>query len=295
VEKQRVAIIGAGKVGSVLARALVHQRYRLTGIASRTLTSAEKLAKEFGVVGVTEAADITKSATMIVIATPDRCIREVVEKVAQAGGFRPGQYLLHTSGATSVDVLCSASQQGVFIGSIHPLQSFASTEGDKTSLVESYFAVGGDIQAVSVAEDMVKNFGGHSFTISDQDRPLYHAAACIASNYLVSLMHWSTQIYARFGLSSQQATAALMPLVEGTIRNIKHVGPTSALTGPISRGDDLTIAAHLGNMVNQHDKTLYAQLALYTLGVAVEQGTIDGQQTKRIETILNQTIQEGLL
>lgn len=286
MQRQTVAIIGAGKVGNILAKALYKQGYQLVGIASGTIESAGKLARQFGVPGVTKASDVTQYADIVFVATPDRCIGQVVEEVAQDGGFRSGQFVFHTSGGVSVETLSPASEKGAFIGCMHPLQSFADTESAIDTINGIYFALGGHEQAIGLAEEIVKQFDGQSFIIPDKDRPLYHAAACIVSNYFVSLMHWATQIYAGFGLSPQQAAAALMPLVQGTVGNLQHLGPTQALTGPVSRGDGLTIAAHLAALENVNEKKLYAELGLYTLRVALEKGTVDEQQVIMLRSIL---------
>lgn len=257
--KRTVAIIGAGKVGSVLAKTLVQRGYQLTGIASRTLQSAAKLAQETDTKATVKAAEITFNAEIILLATPDRCISQVIHDLIKDGGLRAGQFVFHTSGGVGVEILSPAKTLGTFIGSIHPLQSFADTQGFSDSLTGIYFALGGDQEAVIIAEEMVGEFGGKSFMISDKDRPLYHGAACIVSNYFVSLMHWAAGIYGEFGLSPQQAADALMPLVQGTIKNIQQLGPKDALTGPISRGDAGTIAAHIAGLKDESEKKLYAQ------------------------------------
>lgn len=286
MHRQTVAIVGAGKVGSVLAKALDIQGYQLVGVASNTLESARKLAQKFGVPGVTTASDITQYAEIVLIATPDRCIGQVASQIAQEGGFRTGQIVLHTSGGVPVEILNSARNVGAFIGCIHPLQSFADGESAIDTVTGIYFALGGHEQALRVAEKIVKDLGGQSFIIADKDKPLYHGTACIVSNYLVSLMHWATQIYGTFGLSPQQASAALLPLVQGTVNNIQQLGPTQALTGPISRGDGSTIAAHMLALENRNGYKLYGELGLYTVGVALEQGTINQEQAIMLREIL---------
>ena len=286
MEKKTVAIIGAGRVGSVFAKAFYKQGYKLVGIASRTFESANKLAREFDVVGTTKVADLISDAQIIVIATPDRCIGQVAEELANSKGIRTGQFIFHTSGAMPVEILRSLSPWGAFIGSIHPLQSFADKESHVNTLVDSYFALGGDEEATGLAKEIVGEFGGKSFMISDEDRPLYHGAASIVSNYFVSLLHWASQIYAGFGLSPQQAVAALMPLVQGTISNVGQLGPTQALTGPISRGDVHTVAAHLAGLGSEEEKALYAQLGRYTVGVALEKGSINEKQAQELKELL---------
>ncbi|MGB9826630.1 MAG: DUF2520 domain-containing protein, partial [Desulfofundulus sp.] len=120
-----------------------------------------------------------------------------------------------------------------------------------------------------------------------EDKPLYHAAACIASNYLVSLMHLATNLYGRFGLSQKQAFEALYPLVRGTINNIRRVGPVEALTGPVARGDVPTIAGHLPALdrVGSLESRLYRLVGLYTIQVAREKGSIDAGQARKLEEV----------
>ena len=95
---------------------------------------------------------------------------------------------------------------------------------------------------------MVRAIGGKPFTVAEKDRPLYHAAACIASNYLVTLMYLSQQLYMTLGLSADEARRTFWPLVQGTITNIEQKGIPDALTGPVSRGDRGTILKHLEAM-----------------------------------------------
>jgi predicted short-subunit dehydrogenase-like oxidoreductase (DUF2520 family) len=294
MQNQKVAIVGAGKVGSVLARALYHRGYQLTGIVSSTLESAYQLANQFGVAAGTTESSVVPNAQIVFITTPDRCIGEVAGQIAKDNGFYPGQIVIHTSGCLPVEVLQPASEQGAFIGCMHPLQSFANKELASENLSGIYFALSGQVQVVEQAEKIVKAFGGKCFTIIDKDKALYHAAACIVSNYTVSLMHWAGQIYGRFGLSPEESSAALLPLLQGTVKNIRQMGPTQGLTGPISRGDGITLNAHMGALKNEMEKRLYAQLGLYTLGVALEKGTIDNQQAKILTDILKNSNEEEI-
>jgi predicted short-subunit dehydrogenase-like oxidoreductase (DUF2520 family) len=286
MQKPKVAIVGAGKVGSVLARTLYSCGYQLVGILSSTLESADKLATELGTLAGTKMADLVQNAQMILITTPDRCIGEVVEQIAKDNGFKSGQVVMHASGGLPVEILQPAREQGAFVGCMHPLQSFANKEHTSEILSGVYFALSGQDEMITQAKKMVEDFGGRSFIILDKDKALYHAAACIASNYTVSLMHWASQIYSRFGLSSEEASAALLPLLQGTVRNIREMGATQGLTGPISRGDSITVEAHLAALASKKEKNLYTHLGMYTLGVALEKGSIDHEQALNMTKIL---------
>jgi predicted short-subunit dehydrogenase-like oxidoreductase (DUF2520 family) len=99
-------------------------------------------------------------------------------------------------------------------------------------------------------------------------------------------MHWASRLYGKFGLSSDEALTALVPLLEGTLQNIKEMGVVQGLTGPISRGDDITVKTHLEAFENEVDKSLYSELGMYTLGIALEKGTVNQEQAASIEEIL---------
>jgi len=286
VQKPKVGIVGAGKVGSVLARGLSDRGYQLSGIVSSTLESASQLARELGVDARVRAADLMQDAEILFITTPDRCIGEVAAQIARENGFKRGQMVLHTSGCLPAEVLMPAKEQGAWIGCMHPLQSFANKEHTSERLASIYFALSGQVQVIQQAEKIVNDLGGTSFHILDTDKSLYHGAACIVSNYTVSLMHWASRLYGKFGLSSEEALAALLPLLEGTLQNIKEMGVVQGLTGPISRGDGITVKAHLEALENERDKSLYRELGMYTLKIALEKGTIDQEQAASIEEIV---------
>lgn len=285
--KPRIAVIGAGKVGSALALLLSRQGYPVAGIASKTLASARRVADELNVPGTTRPEEVTAGAEAIFITTPDREIAPVAGQIADRGGFRPGQVVMHTSGAHPAGEVGAARRCGALAASLHPLQSFADVKMAMESLPGSYFALEGDEGALPLAARIVEDLGGKKFFIAARDKPLYHAAACIASNYLVSIMHFATDLYGRFGLSREEAFQALFPLIQGTIKNISQVGPAAALTGPVARGDGPTLEGHLEALkeIGEEESGLYRRLGLYTIRVALEKGSISQAQGVRLEEI----------
>jgi predicted short-subunit dehydrogenase-like oxidoreductase (DUF2520 family) len=279
--------VGAGKVGSALALLLSRQGYPVAGIASRSLLSARRVADELSVPATVRPGEVTAGADVVFITTPDRVISRVAREIADGGGFLPGQVVFHTSGAHSAEEVGAARSCGALAASLHPLQSFADVGMAMENLPGSYFALEGDPGALPLAEQIVKDLGGRSFSIDASDKALYHAAACIASNCLVSLIHLATGLYGRFGLSREEAFKALFPLIRGTIRNISQVGPAPALTGPVSRGDGPTLAGHLDVLkeVGPLELDLYRKLSLYTVRVALEKGSISPAQAQDLESI----------
>lgn len=292
MHKPSLAIVGAGKVGSALALLLKSRGYKVMSVASKSLLSAERLAASTGAKICTNPAQAAREAELVFITTPDREIAGVSEEIARQGGYRPGQVVAHTSGAHASGELVGVREAGALALSLHPLQSFADITTAMENLPGSYFALEGDEEALPVAKMVVSDLGGKAFNIRAQDKALYHAAACIASNYLVSLMHLCTGLYGKFGLGRDEAFRALLPLVQGTINNIGTVGPVEALTGPIARGDVNTVAGHLPALssAGQLEDQLYRLLGLYTVGVAREKGSIDQTQAGELSGILKEGI-----
>jgi len=292
VKRPSISIVGAGRVGSALAFLLHRKGYPLTGVASRTLASARRVADALQVPATLQPEIVTVRADVVFITTPDRVIAPVASKIRARRGFHSGQVVFHTSGAHTSEEVGAARRAGAYAASLHPLQSFATVETALKNLPGSYFALDGDPEAMPVARQIVKDLKGKILVISTKEKPLYHAAACIASNYLVALMHWATGLYDRFGLSREEAFQALWPLIRGTLNNIQHLGPTQALTGPIDRGDGPTLQGHLEAMagIGRNDLALYCKLGLYTIQVALEKGSIRPEQGKQMEKIFWQGI-----
>ncbi len=287
MDKPRIAVVGAGKVGSALALLLSRCGYPVAGVASRSISSAERVARELNVPATVKPEEVAARADVVFITTPDRVIAQVAGEINERGGFRSGQVVFHTSGAHSAGEVGAARRSGAFAASLHPLQSFASVKMAMESLPGSYFALEGDQEAMPLAEQIAGDLGGKIFFIAAKDKPLYHAAACIASNYLVSLMHFATGLYGRFGLSREEAFKALFPLVRGTINNISQVGPAPALTGPVARGDGPTLEGHMQVLkeVGREELELYCRIGLYTVRVALEKGSISADQAEKLAGI----------
>ncbi len=294
MNKPKIAIVGAGKVGSALALLLSRKGYPVAGVASRSISSARRVAVELSVPATDQPEEVTAGADVVFITTPDREIARVAGQINDRGGFRHGQVVFHTSGAHPADEVGAARLSGALAASLHPLQSFADVKMTMENLPGSYFALEGDEGTLALAEQIVLDLDGRSFSIAAVDKPLYHAAACIASNYLVSLMHFATGLYSRFGLSREEAFEALYPLVQGTIKNIRQVGPAAALTGPVARGDGTTLEGHLEvfKEVGPQEMELYCKLGLYTVRVALEKGSIDAAQGEKLTGIFKEISKE---
>lgn len=244
-QKPAIAILGAGRLGSALAAILADTGYEVAAVSAKHQETVEAFSKLTGIPGMVNNAAAAAQGDIIILTVPDRTIPEVLDELLVGQRLRPGQVLLHTSGALPGEVLAPARRFGVVVGSMHPLQSFADRETAKQNLPGSALAVDGDTEAVRAVNDLAAALGCRVLHVPPQERALYHAAACLASNYLVVLLTIAQQLMGRWTAKEQDALQVLLPLVTGTLRNISQQGTAAALTGPILRGDAPTIARHL--------------------------------------------------
>lgn len=269
---KRFCIIGCGRVGVNLAVFLTQQGYGPAALASRTLESARSAASV--VRGGTVFADpeeAAKGCDIVLITTPDDRIQPVCDQVAAAGGFDEHSVVFHLSGALSSDILSSAREKGAATGSIHPLQAFAPYESEAASPFEGInVSIEGTPRARTLGEVMVTALKARPFTIPTDAKTLYHAAAVVASNYLVTLEHVALTLLGRAGLAPDQAFEILEPLIRGTLKNISSRGSVDALTGPVVRGDETIIARHLSDIDKKMPEIsgLYRLLGQHTLEIA---------------------------
>ncbi len=290
IMKRTVAIIGAGRVGSAVGFLLNRAGYRVTGVASRSMKSAEKAVAFIGKGEPT--ADATKAAAqaeIILITTPDRSIREVCDKIVAGGGAKAGSLVVHTSGSCTLDLLDSATKRGAKRAVIHPLQSVPSSEQGIQVLPGSYFRIEADPEAREAARDIVRALGGIELVMpkwsSDKDSAaLYHAGAVAVSNFFVALVDYSLKFFGALGAEKAEALKAVLPLIRGTLQNIETLGIPGALTGPIMRGDVETVRGHLEAMEKRTPEliSLYKELARQTIQVARDKGSIDRQKTEEL-------------
>jgi predicted short-subunit dehydrogenase-like oxidoreductase (DUF2520 family) len=250
-----VGFVGAGKGGQTLAAALAAVGVRVTAVASRSRASAERLAELAGIPADSvcdSAADVPARAQLTLLTVPDDAIGGAVAEICAARGWRPGHAVVHCSGALPSSLLDCARAEGSPAGSFHPLQAFAARPSDAAQatarLQGIVFGLEGDENLLPTLERMAVLLGGRPLLLQPDTKPLYHAAAVMASNYAVTLMGQSAELLARCGLAGPDAVRALLPLLAGTMENLAALGLPQALTGPLSRGDAGTIARHLTHL-----------------------------------------------
>jgi predicted short-subunit dehydrogenase-like oxidoreductase (DUF2520 family) len=288
LREDTVAILGLGKVGTAVGFLLRQAGYRIVAVAGRSTAALNAGVVYTGGRPYLNYSDAALQANCIIITTSDDAIAYVCKKISSEGSIKPGTRVIHMSGAGGLDLLESAHDAGAHVASIHPLQSFPDVEGAIKNIPGSTFGITSEDEIKEWSVQMVRDLGGIPFFISDADKPLYHAAACIASNYLTTLIHMVEEIYQSLGLSRDDTIRAIWPLVMGTIANIKTKGTVQSLTGPVARGDAGTIKKHAEALRKKLPAFLpaYSALGILTTDVGLKKKTLSPETAQLITELL---------
>ena len=215
--RSRVGVVGAGRLGTALAAALRKAGYAVDGPAAR---------------GQVPAGEV------ILLCVPDAEIENAAGTVAGAAAM-----VGHTSGATPLTALEPAARAGAELFGLHPLQTFSGSSRDPSAQFKGAGCAiaGTSRRAGQLARELATDLGMTPFEIDDAGRAAYHAAASMASNFLITLEGAAERLAAGAGLEPAQARALLAPLVRRSVENWAALGPEAALTGPVARGDQETV------------------------------------------------------
>lgn len=258
---REVTIVGPGRAGLALGYAMTQAEAveRLTVCGRHPEPPAHPLftqgAAEY-VFGLDRPGLGTEA---VFLAVPDAVVPEMAHAVAGHGAPPERCAVFHLSGALSTEVLAPLHARGYAVGSFHPLQAIAHPVTGAERLPGSYVGVTGAPAAVGVARRLAAAIGCRVLMVPETWKPLYHAAAVMASNYLPPLLDAAARMLERAGVPHEEALAALLPLVRGALANVEEVGLEAAVTGPIARGDLETVGLHLRAM-EPGDRQLYATL-----------------------------------
>jgi len=224
-----------------------------------------------------------EGTTAVFLTVPDRALGEMAMAVAARGEAPPGCAAFHCSGAQSGDSLEPLHLRGYPVGTIHPLQAIANSVVGAERLVGSSFALSGEPEALIVARRIVSALGGRGIQVPTTQRPLYHAAAVMASNYVVALMGEAVRILENMGIPEEDAVHALTSLAHGAVDDVQELGVAGALTGPIRRGDAETVGLHLRTL-KERDREIYSLLGLRTLDWA--RADLEAEVIEELERLL---------
>jgi predicted short-subunit dehydrogenase-like oxidoreductase (DUF2520 family) len=248
-----VFIMGAGVVGTALAARLVRAGVPVTGLHGRQVELTDAARAISGVVRSTgDIPQILSESDAVIISVRDDRVPEVAARLVGEGRLRPGQILLHTSGANPARTILAAAVPRVrAVGTLHPLVSFADARVaiiEEEGLREVAFGIEGDEPARAVAKRIVRALGARAVILEAENLALYHAGAVMASNYVVALADSARSLLIKAGVPADQALPVLIPLLASVVQNLAQVGLPGALTGPVERGDVTVVERHLGTL-----------------------------------------------
>jgi len=296
-----ICVIGAGRLGTTVSCMLARKEkdgVRLKAVASKSLESLNRAKRIIGskakdIVFTLENKKAASLADCVLICTPDDIIGAACGEIfADKNQILKNRYALHFSGSKSLSVLNQAREAGAEVASIHPLKSFASIKEAVRTLPGTVFGITYcSKESKRISEFIVKNLGGKAIEVDDEKKVLYHAAACVASNYLVTLINYAVLIHKKVGIKPEDSLEGLMGLVEGTVSNIKKMGAERSLTGPIARGDVGTIREHIENFnkfFNRENISLYKMMGRETSKIAYSNKWIDKNTERELKRILKE-------
>jgi predicted short-subunit dehydrogenase-like oxidoreductase (DUF2520 family) len=282
----KVAVVGAGRVGTGVAVLLQRAGHRIEAVSGRGPTR-DRAARYLPGVPVLGAAAAAAAAELVVLGVPDDLIAPTAEGLVDAGAVGHARWVAHLSGARGLDALAAVRDAGGGRLAIHPLQTFPDVVSAIDGIPDCAIAVTADDEAgYAVAERVADDLLGVPFRLDDDLRPRYHAAAVFASNYLIATSAVAADLFASVGVPDP--VRAMHPLQRTTLDNIGRLGPAAALTGPAVRGDAGTIDRNLRAVAEVMPEAVpaYVALARVALDLAERAGRLDGDARARVDEVL---------
>ncbi len=241
-----INIIGAGKLGKSLGRLIAQSGFAQIGsVFNTTQLTANKSCEFIGQgIACAKLSDIN-SADVTFITTPDDKIAEICFQLVQLNKLQPKNIIVHCSGSLSSDILSAAKAINCMTASLHPIRSFVDPNLSVQQFHGTFCAIECEPAIFPNLSALVTAIGGQVLQISKETKSLYHAGMVIASNYLVTLFDLALKCLIATGISLEQAKPVIASLMESSLQNLTENLPAKALTGPIKRGDNITIEKHI--------------------------------------------------
>jgi predicted short-subunit dehydrogenase-like oxidoreductase (DUF2520 family) len=280
-----VGVVGAGRVGVVLAAALAGAGHRVVAVSAVSDASRRRAAEVLPGVPVLPPPDVLAAAELVLLTVPDDVLPGLVEGLAAAGDVKAGQLVAHTSGRYGVAVLDPATRAGALPLALHPAMTFTGRREDLARLGGACFGITAPEPLHPIAEALVVEMGGDPQWVAEEARPLYHAALAGGANHLATLVNESVDLLHRCGVA--EAQRMLAPLLGAALDNALRSGDAS-LTGPVARGDAGTVAAHVRELraVSPDTAAAYVAMARLTAGRALAAGLLKPEAAEALLDVL---------
>lgn len=283
----KVAVVGAGTLGTAIAVLLEAAGHQVVGVSGRDEARGRTRA-HLPRAPFLEPGEAAAVAELVLIGTPDDVIEPMAETLASAAAVGAGTWVAHLSGSLGLEVLRPVLDVGARVLAIHPLQTFPDVDSALERLPACAIAItANDEEGYVLGERLASDLGGVPFRLANELRPIYHAAAVFASNYLVTASAIAESLFAAAGVPDP--ARAMAPLQRATLDNIERLGAARALTGPAVRGDAGTIRRNL-EALEQHAPELiasYVAMARATLDLAERSGRLPAGSRAGVEDVLD--------
>ena len=282
-----VGVVGAGRVGVVLAAALAQAGHKVVAVSAVSDASRRRVDELLPGTPVLAPPQVLAAAELALLTVPDDVLPGLVEGLAAAGDIAPGQLLVHTSGRYGVAVLDPATRRGALPLALHPAMTFTGRREDLARLVGACFGVTAPEPLRPIAEALVVEMGSDPQWVEEELRPLYHAALAAGSNHLATLVNESVDLLRRCGV--EEPERLLAPLLGASLDNALRSGD-AALTGPVARGDAGTVAAHIRELraVSPHTAAAYVAMARLTADRALAAGLLKPAAAEALLDVLSE-------
>lgn len=226
-------ILGAGRVGAVLGSALRGAEHAVVGAHTVSEGSAERVEAMLPGVPLLDIPELLRRSEAVLIAVPDDALEPLVAGLAEAGQWRAGQLVIHTSARFGVDALSPAREAGCIPLAINPVMAFTGTSLDVARLQDASFAVTADPMMLPVAQALVVEMGGEPVVVQEEDRALYAAALALVSEPLgaVAGAAWD----ALHSVGVEDPARMMNPLLRAGVENALMAGPDAGRSASAAR------------------------------------------------------------
>ena len=288
----RIGVVGAGRVGAVLAAALREAGHEIAAVVGESHASRTRIDTLLPGVRVDKPTAVSRACDLLLLTVPDDMLSNVVTMLAASGAIREGQYVVHTSGKHGLAVLQPAADAGAHVLAMHPAMTFTGTHVDLARLAGCVYGVTANPDTDDLAAKLVADLRGRLLRVAEDRRALYHAGLAHGANHLVTLVSQAMDLLRDSGADDPAAT--LRPLLTAALDNALEYG-SAALTGPIVRGDVETVRAHLRDIAANRPATLesYVAMARATANQAVVDGRLLPIRAAKLVGVLNDALVEA--
>lgn len=284
VDALAIGFIGTGRLGKALALSLMDRDLRVAAVGSLTLEESAPLAAAISGCQNLTPQQVVDRCDLVFVTTVDGAI----ESTANALQWRAGTGVVHCSGATEVSALDKAAHDGALVGGFHPMQTFGDPEAARRSLPGCTITIEAASPLYEVLHAIALRLECRVNLLPPGMRGRYHAAAGYASQFINVILREASLIWQSWGANEDDAVAALLPLVAGTLASIEGAGLARGMPGPVSRGDVVSIEKHLESLsaLPAPLQQLYREMCGRSIALGIEAGGVDAAKAATLHDML---------